>query len=48
MAITEEDNARKLTAWNAWKEVCWVHGLGKPRGDLPIVGTEADERLLAQ
>ena len=48
MAISEEDNARKLAAWNAWKEVCWVHGLGKPRGGLPIVGTEADEKLLAR
>ena len=44
-----EMNARRLKAWNAWKEVCWVHGLGKPRGDnLPIVGTAEDEELLAK
>ena len=48
IAYTEEDNARALRAWNAWKEVCWVHGLGKPRGDnLPIVGTAEDEVLLS-
>ena len=43
-----ESNAQRLAAWNAWKEVCWVHGLGKPRGELPIVGTADDERLLAK
>ncbi len=48
MAHTEEDNARKLQAWNAWKEVCWVHGIGKPRGDLPIVGTGEDENILSK
>ena len=48
MAISEEDNARILAAWNAWKEVCWVHGLGKPRGDLPVVGSAEDEQLLAK
>lgn len=48
MAISEEDNARMLAAWNAWKEVCWVHGLGKPRGDLPVVGSAEDEQLLAK
>ena len=42
-----EENARRLKAWNAWKEVCWVHGLGKPRGELPIVGTAEDEKLLS-
>ncbi len=46
--FTEEENARTLKAWNAWKEVCWVHGLGKPRGDsLPIIGTAEDEKLLS-
>ena len=48
MACTEEENARKLQAWNAWKEVCWVHGVGKQRGDLPIVGTEEDEAILSK
>ena len=44
-----EMNARRLKAWNAWKEVCWVHGLGKPRGDnLPVIGTGEDEELLAK
>lgn len=43
-----EMNARRLAAWNAWKEVCWVHGLGKPRGGLSIVGTAEDEQLLAK
>ena len=43
-----EMNARRLAAWNAWKEVCWVHGLGKSRGDnLPVVGTAEEETLLA-
>ncbi len=45
--FTKEENARTLKAWNAWKEVCWVHGLGKPRGDQPVVGTDADETLLS-
>ena len=48
MACTEEENARKLQAWNAWKEVCWVHGVGKQRGDLPVVGTEDDEAILSK
>ena len=43
-----EMNARRLAAWNAWKEVCWVHGLGKSHGDnLPVVGTAEEETLLA-
>ena len=47
--FTKEENERTLKAWDAWKEVCWVHGLGKKlRDDLPIVGTEDDEKLLAQ
>ena len=45
--FTKEENERTLKAWNAWKEVCWVHALGKPRGDLPVVGTADDEQLLA-
>lgn len=45
--FTKEENERTQKAWDAWKEVCWVHGLGKPRGDLPVVGTSDDEQLLA-
>ena len=45
---SSEENLKRLAAWNAWKEVCWVHGLGKPCGDLPIIGTEEDETLLAK
>ena len=47
-AFTPEENARRLEAWNAWKEVCWVHGLGKSRGDLPAVGTTEDEKVLSE
>ena len=47
MAYTDESNARTLQAWNAWKDVCWVHGIGRPRGDLPVVGTQEDEKILA-
>mgnify|MGYP000001294301 FL=1 len=42
-----EENARRLKAWNAWKEVCWVHGLGRPREGLSVVGTAEDEALLS-
>lgn len=48
MADAEENNARALTAWNAWKDVCWVHGLGKSRDNLPVVGTEEDEEILSK
>ena len=48
MSDTEEDNARALTAWNAWKDVCWVHGLGQPRGNLPVVGTNEDAEILSK
>lgn len=39
----------ELQAWNAWKMVCWVHGLGRELDSAqPIVGTEADEKLLSK
>lgn len=45
--VTPEENARRLKAWNAWKEVCWVHGLGKRLEDLSVIGTAEDEELLS-
>lgn len=45
--FTPEENARRLKAWNAWKKVCWIHGLGKPREDLSVIGTAEDEVLLS-
>ena len=38
--FTEEE---QLRAWNAWKDVCWVHGVGKHQDDQPPVGTDKDE-----
>ena len=36
----------QLRAWNAWKDVCFVHGVGKSQGDLPPIGTDKDEECL--
>ncbi len=43
---TAEENKRMLRAWNAWKDVCWVHGLGKPLENGTVTGTAEDEDLL--
>ena len=42
----EVDNAKELQAWNAWKDVCWVHGVGKSIDGRPPVGTKEDESIL--
>ena len=44
--FTEEE---QLRAWNAWKDVCWVHGVGKHQDDQPPVGTSncADRKKTA-
>lgn len=43
-----EEDARLLASWNAWKQVCWVHGVGKPRGSEPAIGTAEDEERLVR
>lgn len=45
---TEEENKRMLGAWNAWKDVCWVHGLGKHLENGTVTGTAEDEDLLVR
>lgn len=45
---TTEDNVKLLASWNAWKEVCSVHGIGKKRGREPAIGTAEDEKRLAR
>lgn len=44
--MAKYSEAEQMRAWNAWKDVCWVHGVGKQRGDLPPVGTDKDEAIL--
>lgn len=37
----------KLAAWNSWKQVCWVHGVGKSlSAGKPAIGTENDAEIL--
>ena len=49
MAESEKANAAQLAAWNSWKDVCWVHGLGKKLdARTPVVGTAEEERILAK
>ena len=44
--MTKYTEEEQLRAWNAWKDVCWVHGVGKVHGDLPPIGTDKDEACL--
>lgn len=47
MAINEEASRAQYAAWNAWKDVCWVNGLGELlAADRPIIGTKAQAKLL--
>lgn len=54
MAIeTAEERAAKnraaLAAWNHWKDVCWVYGLGKVLyPGQPAIGSEEEAQLLAK
>lgn len=40
------DNAAILKAWNAWKQVCWVDGLGVVLDGRPAIGTKEDADIL--
>ena len=45
----KERNRLELAAWNAWKDVCWVHGLGRQlEHGKPVVGTSEQEAILAK
>ena len=44
---TAEENAVLLTAWNHWKEVCWIRGLGQSREE-GVVGTPEEADRLAK
>ena len=40
-------NELELSAWNSWKDVCWVHGLGKRlEQGKPIIGNAEEEAVL--
>ena len=48
--FTPEENARTLASWNAWKELCWINGLGRrlkmEDGRVVVVGTPEDRERL--
>lgn len=46
MAAQEVRNARALEAWNAWKEVCWVSGVGRSLDGKPPIGTLEQAEIL--
>ena len=45
---TPEENARTLASWNAWKDLCWINGLGLRLEGGRVVGTPEDRDRLRQ
>ena len=45
-AAKEERDHKTFEAWNAWKEVCWVYGLGKSLDGNPPIGTAEQADIL--
>lgn len=45
--LSAEESLRRLGSWNAWKDLCWIHGLGKRLADGRVIGTPEDEAYLA-
>lgn len=42
----DEYNRKALKAWTAWKDVCWVDGVGKSIDGRPPIGTPDDAEVL--
>ena len=45
-AAKEDRDHKTFEAWNAWKEVCWVYGLGKSLDGNPPIGTAEQADIL--